>query len=227
MGVEQFDFFHNVQDHVPGTALLSVLIAIGAFQCFFGYRFFKVSVFLCGFVSGFVLTTMIVSKYSSDTKTVYLSGVAAGVGLGWLCSFLVSVGRILLGVVCGVALGYLAYLGALHEISYSSHKHLFYAIVGGLGLVGGLIGYKAGKPIIIIFTGLGGAVLMFRSIDLLANNKLSLNDVKNSSLSSEGWGMFAASLAVGLVGIAFQFSGLPTRNRQRIRHTSQTSPLLS
>eukprot|EP00301_Raphidiophrys_heterophryoidea_P010188 c15248_g1_i1.p1 GENE.c15248_g1_i1~~c15248_g1_i1.p1 ORF type:complete len:237 (+),score=38.34 c15248_g1_i1:29-712(+) len=223
-----FNFFHEVNDHVSGTTLLSVLIVVGLFQVICGYRFFKASVFLVGFVAGFVVITSIASKYSDDAKTIYLSGVAVGVAAGCLCSFLVTVGRILLGLVCGVGVAYLAYLAFLHNVS-ETNTVMFYVAISVFGLLGGFLGYKAGRILIIIATSFGGSVLMFRSIDLLAHNKLSLGDVQHASLSTEGWCLFAGCIVVAIFGVVFQLRN-PCFSHHRHHHHhhqgSHTSPLL-
>jgi len=204
---QHFSYFLNVpvtSDSILSLIALSVLIAIGTVAVLFGLRLFRLCVCLIGIAVGFLVTTTIISEYSSDVRVIYIPGLVAGLIVGLFCTAAIKLGILMLGAVVGFVYAFLGYIGFLHYIS-TWHYVVLYAATGIFGLIGVVVAFVAEKELIIVATSYIGALLVVRSIDLLVDNTLTLQGLgRKEDLSHEGWGFWVFSLVLGAIGVLFQ-----------------------
>ena len=95
------DFVGEFEVHKSDRAVLATLIAFGLFQCFFGVRFFRVTLSIAGFCGAFVVSATIATHHVDSDKEAYMIGAGAGVAAAILCACFVKMGMLLLGAVAG------------------------------------------------------------------------------------------------------------------------------
>ena len=138
------EWFNGILD-----LLVLIDIAIGAFECFFGYRFFKVLLALLGFVIGGAIAGGVGYAISDQQGTVLVYALIGGIVGAVLLYALYFVGVFLVGALFGLAIG---------EILYAfSHSSPSSAVLLILAIIGGIAALLIQKFIIILATSFGGA----------------------------------------------------------------------
>ena len=138
------EWFNGILD-----LLVLIDIAIGAFECFFGYRFFKVLLALLGFVIGGAIAGGVGYAVSDQQGTVLLYALIGGIVGAILLYALYFVGVFLVGALFGLAIG---------EILYAfSHSSPSSAVLLILAVIGGVAALLFQKFVIILSTSFGGA----------------------------------------------------------------------
>lgn len=137
------------------AAVLSVIfpasaMALGALYCFFGYRFFRIALGICGFLMGCVLAHVgWVSLLPGKMLLIlFLDGIS-GIVLGLIFVIVYMVGLFALGASFGALLGVIltAQAGDLIRV----------VIASVLALTGGLLALFLQRLIIILSTSFSGA----------------------------------------------------------------------
>merc|ERR1711907_752215 len=131
------DFFGEMKAHEHDVAVLSVLICIGLFECLFGLKFFRPTLFIMGFCSGFIFASSIAANHLDSDDKVYMAAGISGLVLGLAAVAIVGFGLALLGVVLAAAITYACYVMWIHDIS--DHEAMFYAAMTIAALVGAFI----------------------------------------------------------------------------------------
>ena len=135
------------------SGMLDVLvladILIGAFECFFGYRFFKVLLALTGFAIGGAMAGGIGYAISGQQGAALLYALIGGIVGAILLYALYFVGVFLIGALFGLVIGEI--LNTFSHTSSSSAVLLILAVIGGVAAL------LFQKFVIILSTSFGGA----------------------------------------------------------------------
>ena len=182
------------------------------FHLFTGYRFFKLSLFLLGFLSATFITYTICGNHT-DLPTWGLVSVAVAVGLfcGLLTMFVIYCGLFLGGFGFGFFLGLAGFFAV--EIFYSvSIKWIPFGVLLGLSLIFGLLALKWQKILFILGTSLIGATLITGGIAYFLEEFLLFNyswdrimAVKSGPVCWQTWAILAVWPTMFITGNIVQF----------------------
>lgn len=139
--------------------ILTLGVVIGCFQCFFGYRTFKVMLFATGFLLGFAAGVVSYDLYARNESYAFISGIFGGILGAGLMGVLYFVGLFVLGACLG---------GILIVVIYTflqSPPHP--EILGVSALILGVLTLKFQKFMIILVTAVEGAWLIIMGMVLL------------------------------------------------------------
>jgi len=187
---------------------------IGTLLLFFGYRFYKPSVFFGGFVLGAVA----VFQYCVTTShlAAYGAGACAGIIFGTLAVVFYELGVFFLGALWGCTLALLLnglYLSRISYVACEGCNTLLWVALVGLGLLFGLLsltlhehsqdteGHDPRKAIIYLKTAFPGAYLLVRSMGHFAGGYESELDVAKVVLPSTAYyGCLVGTVSMALFG---------------------------
>jgi hypothetical protein len=185
-------------------------LAVGALNLLFGLKYFKVIVFLIGFVGAATATYAIEYATNNNHLTVILYSLIAGVIGGVIFYFCYHCSIFTLGFVLfgGIAAGLLIKVGADGAIA-----GLIFLVAG---IVGGIVALKVHDIIIILATSFSGAGYITTSVCIFINGvRFGLYYGDNMYI------LMLIALAVG--GIIFQFKNKDV-NVKDIGRDSVSSP---
>ena len=141
--------------------LAGIQIAVGIFLVLFGFRLWKITSGVSGFLLGFFLAYYIIIYIWSTTPNIaYIamgSGLGAGLLIGLFLFFFPSVALFIVAVAVGVVLGILIYDVALIHTGW---QYAYFVAVGVGAIVLPLIAICIKKPFIIVITSFYGAMCM-------------------------------------------------------------------
>jgi hypothetical protein len=130
-----------------------IAVAVGLFNCFFGYRILKATLALTGFVVGAAAGWNAAASLAPGNSTVaVIAAVVLGIIGAVLCVWLFFLGIFLLGAAAGVALA--------EAVSGGIGTQTQPILVLGLALILGIIAVIVQKFIIIFCTAFSGAYLV-------------------------------------------------------------------
>jgi hypothetical protein len=156
--------------------VFAAFVVLGFVFTFFGYRLFKLILFLTGFIAVFLFVFYI--SYNNipcswNLKYInYISfGIAAAAGLivGIVAVCLFYFGIAVIGFALGVVAG-LSLLPFIHISYVEDHSWLPIVIVVVLGVIGAIIALMIQKPLIILSTSLLGGYLIVMGLDYFVEN---------------------------------------------------------
>lgn len=162
--------------------VICVALLVGAVQCFFGYKLFRVMTAIIGFIVGGIIGAAL-GYVMLEEVGMFLGLLVLGI-LGALLAYtLYKVGVFIICFGAGAVLGLLLAM----MMDDSSMMAPFMTIVG---LVFGVIGVILTKPLIILSTGVGGGMSMGLALAMAFSNMQV--------------GIFLG-VVLSIVGILFQF----------------------
>jgi len=135
-------------------------------ECFYGYRFIRITMFFAGFLLLGFMTLLVVSLSFRDLPVVASFFIVLGIGLGGglLCLLMWEPAILMIGAYGGFALAY-----ALLSVA-RIENHTTAAIILGIFMLAGVIGVKlAERHAIIILTSFGGAFAFVWGVDDFAH----------------------------------------------------------
>lgn len=146
--------------------LLIIPVIFGLLNCFFGYRLFKIWMALCGFLLGAIAAAVVVYRFTDEIWV----RAAAILGAAVICA-LISYQVYLIGAFfIGWAMTFfsLYHLISSFEVEgKTAQSLLLFSII--IGLIVAILIVKFSKPMIILFTGISGAMSAGGSIAQLVN----------------------------------------------------------
>ena len=163
---------NNVIQQVTGI-LGAVAIVIGALECYFGYKIFKIQVAIIGFLLGFAIG-------------VFGAGILAdSPGLGILAGIILGVLFVVLSLKVYFA-GVFLFVGSMgFLIGFLTSQNVWFGVI--LGVTFGVLGAFAAKHIIIISTSLSGGVLMGVGLSgLIGSNILAVIIIGSTIFAATG-----------------------------------------
>ena len=194
--------------------LLNVIIGlgvlVGAIQCFFGYRIFKIILGLIGFITGGALAGAIGYGISGEEGVAFLSAIVGGAIGAALLIALYFIGVFLIGAFLGGLMGVI-----LFGVSNTSPEP---AVLLILALIGGVIALIFQKFMIILSTSFGGSWSMVTGIAYFTIRGFDPTNLKYF-LRSGGTQLYAIILcwlALGIFGLIVQYRFLPKPSEKEI-----------
>lgn len=181
-------------------------IIIGAIECFFGYRIFKVILGLVGFLLGGSLAASIGYTVFQQQTVALLAGLIGGLIGASLMVVLFFIGIFLIGAFLGVVLG-----------------SVFFAAAGNnpgpvvlliLAVIAGVMALIFKKFMIIVSTGFGGAWSVVTGITHFTGSiDLTNFDRPFISTGSQIYVIILCWLVLGILGMIVQYRSAPTKGK--------------
>lgn len=191
---------------LPNNALAGLLIAIGAIQCFYGYRAFKVVLVFVGFVLGYALGFMTIESMFHHRYAAFLVGIVAGVVAGSLINNVYLIGVFIVSALFGGAVALQLYaIGGQHP---EPTMLFIFAVLAGL------LALFFQKLMIIVATALSGAwgvvggIAWFATAAIDPVNLASVQKIFRAE-DAQGYIIVACWLVLGVIGVLFQYQRLP------------------
>lgn len=183
---------------IISAVILIIVAALGAAECFYGYRLFKIALAIGGFFAGMVIVAIV-----SDDSSLLLT-LAGGVVGALICYYVYILGVFILGVFLGLL------LGATVNIAFGADINN--GIIGLVALACGVLAIFYQKFYIIVstaFSGASGIVFGISSLlkgDDLAEIGLSL---AFGTFSRDNQLQGLAILVLAILGIVYQYKTVP------------------
>ena len=162
-------------DFLAKFSFINALFAIlaGAFQAFYGYKLYRPTIFLIGFLFGFIsiglfLFAIWTGQDSASYKgyLIFILALCAGVGVGFIVITFAWVGLVISGSILGFFVSMILYILLFFRIVSYPPNLLFYNLLL-VGMVGGAIaGYEFQDIILILSCGISGAYLTIRGLSV-------------------------------------------------------------
>lgn len=191
--------------------LALVALVVGPLELLLGYKLFRLTVFLLGFLLLFLglATTASLLLLRSDSSYTWTYIVLAGctapsvVG-GYLMSLVASLGVLVAGATGGLFLAFpLNYL-LLWRVDATPSWLMLYFLLLHCTLLGALLAYEFKDVVVIAATSFVGAYMTVRAISLVLGgfiNEFELNTwLQTGALASMPWSMY---LYLGLIVVLF------------------------
>jgi hypothetical protein len=187
------------------TTLVAISIVLGAAQCCFGYRIFRIILAITGFIVGAVLAGALGFNLSGQESIGWLSGLVGGLLGAGLLVMLFLLGVFLVGAAFGAVL-----TGALYASAGNAPEPIVVAIVA---IVAGAAALAFQKFMIIVSTAFGGAASIVAGVAHFALG--SFDAARLEHLVQSGgttlYVILGSWLGLGLVGVLAQYGAFSSR----------------
>lgn len=230
--------FNSAEDGVKtGGSILAILaIAGGLLVCFAGYRFFRPTLFACGFVGGGVLIATVIEHAFKDkswmTTASWIGFALGGLIIGSIVVSLYAFGIFAAGAAGGVFLAIALNTSFGYKIYPSNPDVVLIILIVALGITAGVLALKLEKPALIVTTSLFGAGVLVWGVGYFAGDYPNADDLKRyRSQDSNGdwiydipsaWWAYLAGMAVlFILGMLAQFN---KTSREGQYHKSHSVP---
>lgn len=197
----------DLPEHVLNV-IMGASIVVGAFQCFFGYRIFKVMLGLTGFLIGGTLAAATGYAVSQEEAVAVLAGLVGGFVGASLMVTLYFIGIFLIGALLGGMLG-----AVLFAVAESSPEP---AVLLILAVIAGVVALIFQKFMIVLSTGFGGAWNVVIGMAYFTTGAIDTTNLERM-LRSGGNHLYAILLcwvALGIVGVVVQYKTTPARKQE-------------
>ncbi|KAF9966100.1 hypothetical protein BGZ70_003299 [Mortierella alpina] len=202
-----------------------VLLLVGVILTFRGYRHYRFTMFLAGFIAGCVIIYSILTNVEpaqgwDNRQIIYVfSCIGGGLVLGFVCWLLHRFTIWILGGITGLAIA--LYLLAWRNEGLIRSKGGRIGLLVGASVLGLLIALFMGRRILIPATAIVGAYITVIGIDLFARTGFSESIKRffttdsnvNYTLTTNLYIMLGCVAGLMLLGVIFQT--LAWRHRQR------------
>lgn len=194
---------------IPGV--ISVLCFVfGILYCFFGYRYFKATMFMTGFIFGSLVTYLICLE---ETLLPVEGKIGVAIGAGILCGLITMLVQYVGLFMTGFHLGFLLAVAGLVITEWFVHPSTKWVPIGavfGTGLVFALLGLYFQKGLTMLATAMIGAALMSVAVDYFIEMFMilfyvldRLKAVESDAVCWFSWiilGLWPLTFVVGAVG---------------------------
>ncbi|HOV12837.1 MAG TPA: DUF4203 domain-containing protein [Spirochaetota bacterium] len=179
------------------------LIILGIINCFFGYKLFKILLFIIGFVFAFYLSYKLMLNFTNDKTFLMVIGLIIGLVVGILSVFFYFSGVFLIGLLFGILVGL--------SLNIPFDEITRVAIIIGLGVIFGILCLIFQKYIVVVFTFFTVGFLIIHSFFyiyfLYIGKKFPIENIffviqKNTTFYII---MLFFTLIFGILGILFQY----------------------
>lgn len=213
--------FDSVDGISFGGGMLAVLAMLGGFVASFtGFKLFRLTLFVLGFVAGGTLLATVTEFAFVDKSWLLTASWAAFVVGGLLCGLLVfriySAGLFVAGASGGVLLAVLVNTSFGYKMAPGNPEIALLILAIVFGILGGVLAISLERPVLIAATSFVGSGLLVWGIGYFAGGYPSATDLKryrSSDANGDGyeyaipgawWGYLCATLLVGCVGMLVQ-----------------------
>jgi hypothetical protein len=153
------------------TAIIAIII--GAIQCFYGFRLYRPTVFLLGFLLAFLVLVLFLFEIWTGPDSPSYKGyiivafaVVSGILFGFLVAAIAWVAIVVSGAILGFFLSTFLYTLALYRISSKPSNLLFYNILVIGMVLGSIAAYEFQSAILIVSCSFTGAYLLIRGVSV-------------------------------------------------------------
>lgn len=203
----------------PGLMAAAAIIVGGAI-CLAGYRLFRPTIFMCGFIVGGIFVAGVAeAMFKNESWMATASWIAfflGGLAAGALVTSLYSAGIFLAGAAGGVLLAFTLNTRVGPAVYPSNPDVILVILAILLGICGGLLALKIERPVLIVSTAFVGAELFIWGIGYYAGDYPTGTDLKQySTTNSDGdlvyaipdawWAYLAGMVVFFFIGVAVQF----------------------
>ena len=192
----------SIQKFIADYSVIMLVITMifAILQCFLGYRLLKVWVAIIGFIIGFLLGLIITMAVGSNIPAwlPFVIGIGAGIVMA-----LVAYKLYLVGVFIYAAL---LVFGLVYQIPVSGKNWQIVLLVAAIaaGIAAGILAVRFSRPLIILFSAVGGAgnftVALAGLVPAISSNQIAF------------WGILAAMALVGFIIQMTTTRGIDHRN---------------
>jgi hypothetical protein len=216
--------FDSTTDGVKlgGGILAAVAIGAGALMLVMGYKLFRATLFVAGFVAGGVALALVAEHVFSDKSWVltasWVAFAVGGILGGSLVASLYSLGVFVAGAAGGVVLA-IALQNSFGYRIYPSHPTVVLIVLCVvLGIVCGVATLKLERPAIIVATSLLGSGILVWGVGYFAGDFPAATDLKQyATETADGdvnwvydvpaawWGYLAGLVVLFVLGMIIQF----------------------
>ncbi|KAF1327769.1 hypothetical protein FI667_g7405, partial [Globisporangium splendens] len=236
---------------VGGSVLAIVAMGIGALICVSGYKMFRPTLFVVGFVAGGVLLAIAAENWFDDKSWVVTASWVAFVVGGFVVACLVvsmySLSIFAAGAAGGVLLAMLLNTSFVYKLHPSDPNLTLIILAIILGIICGALAIYLEKPVLVTATSLVGAGLLVWGVGYFAGDYPSFNDLKQFAREDRNdsnkwvydipdawWAYLAGTLVLFVLGMVIQFRktgrdgqyhrsrALPARRQEEQYATVQT-----
>ncbi len=191
---------------LPSNGWAGLAIAIGAIQCLYGYRGFKVVLVIVGFVLGYALAFTMIDGMFHHKYAAFFVGMAAGVVTGSLINNVYLIGVFIVSALFGGA--------AALQLYAIAGQHPEPTVLFIFAVLAGLFALFFQKLMIILATALSGAWGVVAGIAWFATaaiDPVSITSVQKifRAGDAQGYIIVACWLVLGVIGVLFQYQRLP------------------
>ena len=196
---------------IASDIVAGVAIPLGLFYTFYGFRFFRVTLFTAGFAAGGIIGFPIANKITRNSTAVLITCLVLGLLGGVIVMCVYKLGVFLIGAAGGIFLALFLQNSFLYKIAPEDPKTVLYVAIAVLGLSGGLLAYFLQRPMLILLTSFCGAYAKFWGIGYFAGKYPSAGDLKawknNGAIEipSVWWIYFSATWLLFFMGVFTQF----------------------
>jgi len=204
------DLLQNV--NILDLIIILGILIFGLIECFFGYRIFKLTVKIVGFLLGATLVGTYVYDIFQEIWQSLLAGLVGGIIGAFLMVAFYFVGIFLIGAFLGVV------LGTVLSAGMQSNPELVFILI--LAVIMGFIALKFQKFMIIASTGFGGAWIVIKEITNLTIGEIRFISLEQLFRYQAGnlSVMILFWLALGIVGVFVQYKSVPTQQNDTQSH---------
>jgi len=220
-----------------------LVIIVGLFWVFLGYKLIRIVLFIAGFVVFSFLTfellkTHVVEKNLLPSWSNYVLSAIAGIVGGFLFLLLAKIGTFLFGMLIGILATTLIFgTTPLGSVNLENLYQLL--IILGVGLITGLLTVLLSRPLLILGTSFNGSFLIGNAIDLQWIQsgvsellKEILRDITKHINYDTGnlraYGVLGGVLVLTIVGIIVQWKWTAGENTERKKkQKEELNPLLT
>jgi len=190
--------------------ICAIGIVVGLIECFYGYRFFYVTVFfICGFIGAVIITLILEASLAQTVAN--RAAIIAGVGLavwivfGIICVFLIEFAIFLMGASIGVIIALVLNEPLIQYIWPAQPETCLILFCILFGIITGLIVLCLERPLIIAATAVFGGFLVIYSIGAICGNLPVYSNTTNyGSVPWEWYAYFGGLIALILFGSLIQ-----------------------
>lgn len=212
----------NSTDEITlGLSIVAVLaIAAGAVVCAFGYRLFRVAIFMCGFiVGGIAVASAIEFLFKSEDWMETASWIGFFVGgliVAIIAVLLYTFSIFVIGAAAGVLLAFTVHTTVAYKVYPSEPNVVLVILCVLLAIIGGVLALTIEKPVLVVATSFVGAVALVWGVgyfageypngaDLKHYSSVDINGDTIVSIPSAWWGYLAGTLVLFVLGMMIQF----------------------
>lgn len=191
--------------NILGLIIMLGILVVGVIQCFFGYRIFKFTLRLIGFLLSGALAGTYVYAISQEVWQSLMAGLLGGLIGAFLMVTFYFVGIFLIGAFLG------GVLGTVFSAGIQSNPEPVTLLI--LAIIMGAITLKFQKFMIIVSTGFGGAWIVVTGIANFTTGEINFTNLEQLFRSQAGniYVMILFWLALGVTGVIVQYKSAPTK----------------
>jgi hypothetical protein len=213
--------FKSTEGVTIGPNLIAIgAITLGGIICAAGYRLFRATIFLCGFLIGGVATASLIEYLFKNKAWMvtasWIGFLAGGIIVGVFAMTLYSVSLFVAGAAAGVFLAFTLQTTVAYKLNEKNPNTVLVVLALILGLVGGIVALKLEKPVLVLATSFAGAVMLAWGIGHFAGKFPNATDLKHYAtmdldgdtiitIPSSWWGYLGLIVVATLGGAYVQF----------------------